>query len=178
MLWFHCDATTGAIVTAGMAPTQADAELNHPLSGQVLCVVPDGTVMNPFSPTPDFSILKEYLRKEVDVAVGALRGRYISDVPGQAQTYEKKEREAREWTMGADPSLFPFMSTEATVRGISIEQVRSEIMAEVVVLTPLAALAEAHRVATKQAILAADTLPAIMNAAMVDWNALFASLGA
>lgn len=170
--WFVCDRNSGAIVTGGASPTEADAQMRPLAESEQLYVVPDGAVGNAFSSTPDFTALKTHLRAAVDAAAGAFRTRFITDVPGQAQTYERKEAEARAWTDGADAAQFPFMSTEAMVRSIPIAQVRAEIMAQVNALTPLAALIEAHRVVAKQAIDAATTLPAIIAAAEVDWEGL------
>lgn len=175
MLWFYCDDTTGAILSGGMAPNEDAAKMQPGREGANLFVVPDGSIDAPFDTIPNFSRLKDYLRAKVDADAGAFRSQFITDVPGQAQTYEKKEAEARLWTDGdeaANPDRYPFMLAEAQVRGIPIGQVRGEIIAQVGQLTPLAAMIEAHRVAAKQAILTATTLPAIMGAAEVDWPGL------
>jgi hypothetical protein len=174
-LWFHCDVETGAFITGGASVTEADARGNLPPDGQVIVVVPDGSVSSPFPGPPNFSKLREHLRATIDQQAGALRARYISDAPGQAQTYEKKENEARSWFDGdevANPHKYPFMIKEAEIRGVPIEQVRDEIMEQVNLLTPLAALIEAHRIAAKQAVLTAATLPAIVAAGTVDWENL------
>ena len=126
-----------------------------------------------YSATPDFTALRAYYRAKIDAEVGAVRVQFITDVPGQAQTYEKKEAEARLWTTGdevTNPDRYPFMLAEAAVRAIPISQVRTEIMAQVDQLTPVAALMEAHRVNAKQIVLAATTLPDIVNGAVIPWN--------
>lgn len=172
--WFFCDDQTGTIVSGGIAPDD-QAQLQQPPEGQTLIIVADGAVASPFSATPDFTVLRERLRRQIDSQVGALRAQFITDVPGQAQTYEKKEAEARLWYEGddqANPQRYPFMIAEANVRGISVADVCAEIMAQVGQLTPIAALLEAHRVAAKQAILNAATLPEIVAAARVDWQGL------
>lgn len=169
MLWFHCDTATGEILTAGVSPDQATAELQQPPGGASLVVVPDGAVSSPFSEAPDFSVLKALLAAKIDAEAGAIRSRFITDVPGQAQTYERKEREARAWIEGGNDADFPFLATEASVRGIATSVVQAEVMAQVNALTPLAALIEAHRMAAKIAVASGTTLPAIVNAAAVDW---------
>jgi hypothetical protein len=177
MLWFHCDDNTGAIVTAGMSPTLEMAQAQLAGEGLSLFVVPDGTVANVFSPEPDFSVLRGLLCQKIDGQAGDLRMRFITDVPGQAQTYEKKEREARTWTAGdetAHPELYPFMIAEAQARGIAIAEVRAQILQQVEALTPIAARIEALRVASKEAIAAATVLPHILAAAQVDWQAAVA----
>lgn len=181
MLWFYCDDTTGAILSGGMAPNEDAAKMQPGREGATLYVVPDGSIDSPFAQAPDFSRLRDHLRAVIDEGAGAFRARFVTDIPGQAQTYEKKEAEARRWTDGdevANPDRYPFMLTEAQVRGIPIAQVRGEIMEQVGHLTPLAALIEAHRVAAKQDILAASTLPAIIAASVVDWGALLPGGGA
>ena len=180
MLWFHCDSATGAIVTGGMAPTAelAAAQGANAPEGQQLVVVPDGTVSNMFSAKPNFTVLTTMLCQKIDAQAGELRMRFITDVPGQAQTYERKEREARTWTAGDDavhPELYPFMIAEAQARSIGVAEVRAQIMQQVDALTPIAARIEAQRVAAKAAITAAAALPGILAAAQIDWNAVVAS---
>ena len=156
--WYHCDDQTGAIRAAGFSPNEQEASLQTAPAGSTLYVAADGLIYDPFS-NPDFTRLKEWLRGQIDAQAGAIRAQFVTDVPGQAQTYEKKETEARLWTDGE-------------VRAVPIAQVRAEIMAQVNMLTPVAALVEAHRVAAKIAVSAGGTLPAIMQAAQVDWTAL------
>lgn len=169
MLWFHCKNDTGEIETLGVAPDMATAEMNPAPQGETLFVVPDGSVGAIGSGTPDFTLLKAHLSAQIDAGAGALRAQFITDVPGQAQTYERKEREARAWTEGADDTDFPFLATEAGVRGVDISVVQAEVMAQVNALTPMAALIEAHRMAAKINVEAATTLPQIMAAGVVDW---------
>lgn len=169
--WFHCDNLTGAIAAGGMAPTEADARLQTAPEGRTLYVLSDGLVANPFSPSPDFSALKASLLDKIDADAGAIRLIYITDIPGQAQTYEKKEAEARRWQEGDDAADYPFMAAEATARGVDIEQVRDEIIAQVNALTPRAALIEAHRLAAKERVRSGATLPAILAASEIDWEA-------
>jgi len=173
MLWFHCDDNTGAIVTGGMSPTIEMAQAQQAAPGSSLFVVPDGSVANVFSAEPNFTVLREMLCQKIDGQAGELRMRFITDVPGQAQTYEKKEREARTWAPGnetAHPELYPFMIAEAQARGIDVAEVRAQIIRQVDALTPIAARIEARRVAAKAAISAATVLPHILAAAQVDWQ--------
>lgn len=172
MLWFYCNNDTGAIETGGMASDEVGARQQVAPTGSTLFVVPDGSISNTWTGTPDFAVLKAMLGAQIDAGAGALRARFITDVPGQAQTYERKEREARAWTEGADDADFPFLATEASVRGVAIGTVRAEVMAQVNALTPMAALIEAHRMAAKIAIAGATTLPAIVAAAEIDWTAI------
>lgn len=172
--WFHVNDSTGAIATGGVA-SDTNAELQVAPSGHTLVILPDGLVDRAFDSAPDFTRLKEYLRGKIDREAGQFRVQFITDVPGQAQSYEKKEAEARLWVAGdetTNPDRYPFMIAEATLRGVAVSVVRGEIMTQVNMLTPLAAATEAHRVAAKLAIASATNLGAIVTAATVDWEAL------
>lgn len=127
-----------------------------------------------FSLPIDLGKVRAFYHARIDAAAGAERSKYITDVTGQAQTYQRKEDEARRWADGDEavhPELYPFMIAEADMRGIPIAQVRDEIMAQVNALAPLAALIEAKRICAKRAVNAAEDIPGIAMAANVDWGA-------
>ena len=120
----------------------------------------------------DMPMIRAFYHARIDQEAGEQRGKFITDVPGQAQTYQRKEAEARAWTEGdevANPDAYPFMIAEATLRGVSVAQVRDDILAQVNALTPIAALIEARRICAKRAVDAAPDIPAIAQAATVDW---------
>ena len=122
----------------------------------------------------DLAKVRAFYHARIDAEAGAERSKYITDVPGQAQTYQRKEDEARRWSEGdeaAHPELYPFMIAEATMRAVPIEQVRDEILAQVNALAPLAAMIEAKRICAKRAVDAAEDIPGIAGAAAVDWEA-------
>lgn len=176
MLWFYCDDVTKLVVSGGTSPNVEQAQIQPPIPGATLFIIPDGSVNSPFSDTPDFSALKSHLNLKIDAEAGEFRKRFITDTPGQAQTYEKKEVEARGWFTGdhlSNPDKYPFMLAEATVRGVSVEEVRDSIMAQVNMLIPLAAMVEAHRITAKSLISSSSNLPDIINASSVDWDGLF-----
>ncbi|CAD7335334.1 hypothetical protein FIM10_02195 [Sphingomonadales bacterium 56] len=121
----------------------------------------------------DIAKVRSFYHSRIDGAAGEERSKYITDVPGQAQTYQRKEDEARRWVEGDDaahPELYPFMIAEAGMRAVPIVQVRDEIMAQVNALAPLAALIEAKRICAKRAVDAAEDIPGIAGAADVDWS--------
>lgn len=66
----------------------------------------------------------------IDVAAGQARLRYITSVPGQEATYQRKEQQARDWSAagfaGAPPS---FIAAEALALQVPPEQVATEIIA-------------------------------------------------
>ena len=133
-------------------------------------IPPEATLFLPI----DMAIVRAFYRARIDAAAGAERSKYITDVPGQAQTYQRKEDEARRWIEGdeaAHPELYPFMIAEAGMRGVPIAQVRDEIMAQVNALAPLAAMIEAKRICAKRAVDAAEDIPGIADAAAVNWEA-------
>jgi hypothetical protein len=172
------DLATGAFKGAGSCPPEQIANQATPGIGVIesaadvlIASEQDGrTVIS-----VDLAPVRTHLRDRIDAEAGATRMHFITDVPGQAQSYAKKEAEARAWTPGDDtahPDLYPFMIAEATVRGVSVAQVRSEIVAQVDALIPIAARIEAHRAAAKIAVSAASAIPEMIAAATVDWNSL------
>ena len=66
---------------------------------------------------------------EIDRCAGQARLRYITSVPGQAETYAKKEEQARAWASaafwGAAPS---FIAAEAAALGVSAQSVAEEVI--------------------------------------------------
>lgn len=120
----------------------------------------------------DLAVIKEYYRALIDLGAGRFRMQFITDVPGQAQTYERKEAEARAWTTDADSADFPFIAAEAALRGVSIETVRDEVLATVNALIPLAAAIEARRLFAKLAVTEADNIGAVVAAAQVNWASI------
>ena len=118
-------------------------------------------------------LVRAFYHARIDTEAGVERSKYITDVPGQAQTYQRKEDEARRWSEGDEathPELYPFMIAEAEMRAVPIAQVRDEIMAQVNALAPLAALIEAKRICAKRAVDAAEDIPGIAEAANVVWT--------
>jgi hypothetical protein len=66
------------------------------------------------------------------------------------------------------------MAAEAALRGVSVSQIQSEIMAQVNLLTPLAVAVETNRVVAKRNVAAATNIKEIVEAATIDWNSLLA----
>lgn len=77
----------------------------------------------------ELSGAKRHLLVCIDEWAGEARLRYITSVPGQAETYQKKEQQAREWaasSFAGDPP--PFISEEATALGIDPQAVATEVI--------------------------------------------------
>ena len=115
------------------------------------------------------------LHSQIDAAAGAFRTLFITDVPGQQQTYAEKEREARTWTAGADPAELPFLAAEASARGMPIADVVAMIIATADAWRLLGAAIEGARMGAKAGVTAArqdGDWAAMDAAAAVDWEAL------
>ncbi|MBB6191505.1 hypothetical protein FHS51_001732 [Sphingobium wenxiniae] len=114
------------------------------------------------------------LLAQVDSEAGAFRLHFITETPGQAQTYDAKATEAAAWTAAADPQPqdFPFLSAEAAACAMTIGEVAAIITATTAQWTALAARIEGARMAAKRAIQAASTFAAMDAAAAVDWEGL------
>jgi hypothetical protein len=183
--WFHCDDTTGAIVSYGMSPNDKEASLQAPAEGLSLYVVPDGLVtIVPQLGGFDLTRLRAWARAKIDAEADAVFRSYVTDIAGQDRRYLLKSQEAQAWSDGdelANPERYPFMIAEAAIRSqvfgqaVTVAQVRGEIIAQVQQsVLPEAAL-EGAKVAYKLLAQSAPTLPAIVAAANVDWQAVIAA---
>ncbi|HEX7873050.1 MAG TPA: hypothetical protein VF475_09075 [Sphingobium sp.] len=171
MLWFHCDNDTGQIVAAGMSCTLEEAQKNLAPEGKSLFIVPDGTV-NAFQLPHDFTILKRVLSDAVDKGAGEFSSRFVTVAATQEMRYQEKYSEAVNWTPETDPADVPFLREEADATGQSIEVVATTVKQTRQVWKIIGSKIEGRRMGAKQAIANAETLPAIMAAANVDWESL------
>lgn len=124
----------------------------------------------------DFAIHEASLHGLIDAEAGAFRTRFITDVPGQQQTYAEKEAEARAWSANPD-GTYPFLAAEAAARSISVADVAAEIIATADAWRGLGALIEATRIAAKRAVTAARAAgdwAAMTSAGDIDWEGLLA----
>lgn len=185
MLWFHCDPNKGNIVTGGTASVEADAYGQPNPDNLTVCVVPDGSIKSPFSDSPDFSPLKKYLVQQINDSFNAFILSLTSELVGQDRRYSKKEVEALVWTTGdeiAHPEKYPYMLAEAAAktailgRAVTVADVHAGVMAQLAASVADPVL-EGYRVAHRQAVSEATTLPAIVAAATVDWAALMGAIG-
>lgn len=115
------------------------------------------------------------LYAQIDREAGVFRKRFITDVPGQQQTYAEKEGEARAWTEEADPDDFPFLAAEAAVRGVPIADVAALVIATADAWRLLGAAIEGARMGGKAAVTAAKAAGdwgAMTDAAQVNWGEL------
>lgn len=183
--YFRCDNATKAIVNGGTSPNEDDAWKQPAEAGTTLFVVPDGLVDSAFSVTPDFTKLKAYYRETINQGAEAVFEAYATTIKGQDRRYLLKQTEAIAYIPGDEashPTKYPFMIAEATVRtaltgsNVSVSQVASEILAQVSASITPEATVEAYRVAKRMDVQNATTLPDIVAAADVDWEAILAAL--
>ena len=114
---------------------------------------------------------------QVDEAAGRARLRYITDVPGQQATYQRKEQQAREWTEAGYPEPAPsFIAAEAE----ALDTTPQAIAVQVITLADFWAYSkgpeiEAARIKWKAAVRSATTLEAVqaaLDAALAELEAL------
>lgn len=96
----------------------------------------------------------------VDSVAGEVRLRYITSVPGQSETYTRKEAQAREWAdSGFTGSAPSFIAAEAQALGVEPQQVAQEVIALADFWSNQKGPAiEAARIAGKAAVRTAATL--------------------
>lgn len=164
------------MIEDGPEPQLAPGE--RTLAGEPALV--DGACIRPrivVPVTPERLIEHEQaLHRAVDQAAGAFRLNFITDAPGQPQTYAEKEREALAYA--ADPAgIYPFLAAEADATGRTIAQVATEVAGTAQAWRMLGAAIEGTRIGAKRAVTAARLAgdwSAMDAAASVDWEALLA----
>lgn len=144
----------------------------HEWSGQSLA-----WVLNPSLMPAALAEAQAKGQAQVDAAAGRARLRYITDVPGQQATYQRKEQQAREWTEAGYPEPAPsFIAAEAEALGTTPQA----IAVQVITLADFWAYVkgpeiEAARIKHKAAVRATATLEAVqaaLDAALVELEAL------
>lgn len=65
----------------------------------------------------------------IDTAAGTARLKYITSVPGQSETYQRKEEQARAWQAASFAGDAPsFIAAEATALGINAQTLALQII--------------------------------------------------
>ncbi len=136
------------IVSNDILPDDLPLE-NHELPAGRTAVRSDFPAPNPFEHVIDRSTgaprvvervppleeIREEGQYKVDRMAGGARSRIITTVPGQAETYLAKEREARDWlaaeAAGDQPVLadYPMLQAETAVTGQSATEAAQAIVA-------------------------------------------------
>ncbi len=105
-----------------------------------------------FTPPPAFSRDEAAIKREaiarVNAGAGAFRAQFVTDVPGQAETYLLKADELRAYDESSgtlDPIFLPILSAEASATGMSLSAVADLVRATRAQWVLLAAAIEGKR---------------------------------
>lgn len=180
---YFCADDTGQI---GTVITGSDAQIaaQPAREGFAAIVLADGLVGDPYGAAPDFTALDAWLRQAINDSFNAFVVQIVSNLIGQDRRYTRKETEALIYTAGdeaAHPEKYAYMIGEAHAktlvlgRAVGVAEVRAGIVAQIAQSAVDPAL-EGFRVAHRQAVVEAATLPAKMAAAAVDWAAIVAAV--
>lgn len=91
------------------------------------------------------------LHRQIDASAGEFRRQFITDVPGQAETYVEKAAEAAAYAI--DPNgAYPFLAAEAAALGVPLADVADEVAATAAAWRALAAAIEGRRRGAKKAV--------------------------
>lgn len=144
--------------------------------------LPDGLSAIPLPLTAlggdeELATVQSALCTKIDAECGAVRRQFVTDITGQAATYQLKLAEAKAWTSGDDPTNYPYLGRESVKRDMSMADLVDEVLATgalwVGVIDPEL---ESERVAAKKAVNMAETVSAALLAGQVDWSGLLAAL--
>lgn len=162
--WIVYDLASGAELYAGSG-NAGSSIWQHLPDGAGIIVVPQAVV----SQQPrDLDALRRALLAGIDVSAEEARQAHVTPGSGQALTYGRKEAEARQLLDGMSGPT-PFLSAEAAVRGISISDLASEVIAAADAWATAGAEIEASRIAAKLRLAQATTLGGLIEAARVTW---------
>lgn len=116
----ECCWVDGALHNIGKKPSQF-----HVVAGS-----PPSWVFSPEKENQAVSAMKLAMLTQVDAAAGRARLRYITDIPGQTETYQVKADQARMWEeagfMGEPPS---FIKAEAVATGNAPQDIAESVLA-------------------------------------------------
>lgn len=124
----------------------------------------------------DWSRLDADLHAKIDAEAGVARCWYITDVPGQQLTYQRKEDEARRWVAATEPAIadYPFLAAESAATQASADDAAAAIIAAADLWAAIGSAIEGARIGAKRAVTAAATRTEKEAAAAVDWEAVCA----
>lgn len=119
----------------------------------------------------DLASVESEMRAKIDREAGEFRQNFITEIPGQQLTYDRKEGEARALKAGK-PGPFIFLEAEARRTGQTIDQLATEVIINADAWAYLGAEIEGQRVGAKRAVTAATTRADKVAAADINWWAL------
>jgi hypothetical protein len=120
--------------------------------------------------------LDRVLHARIDREAGEVRCRFLTSIPAQDLTYQRKESEARAWLAAdaPDPADFPFLVREAAATAQTVTALAAEVVASADQWADLGSRIEAARVGGKRAVTLAATQAAKLAAAAIAWDEVVA----
>jgi hypothetical protein len=165
--WIIYDLATGEDRVRGSGTIGA-AALQAVPKGFGIVLVPPAAVMGP---TIDLDLIRSASVSGIDAQAEVVRQSILTPGAGQAMTYQRKEAEARAWSLD-NASATPFLSAEARARGMTIADLAAEIIQLADAWVAIGAAIEGLRMGAKAALGRAANLGEIVAASKVDWSVL------
>lgn len=167
--WIVYDVQTGAPLYPGSGQP-GTAAYQQLADGAALLVVPRQTMTDTW-PVLNLQPLRDTMMVAIDMEAEAIRGRFITALPGQVGAYLLKANAARRWLADRSAST-AMLQPEATKRGMTLEALCDEVLQREADWEAAAGPIESLRLGAKEAVAAADTLLALVAARTIDWTAL------
>jgi len=165
--WIIYDLATGGDRLRGSGPVGTAAIQTVP-EGLGIVLVPPAAVMGP---TIELDVIRSASLTGIDAQAELVRQSILTPGAGQAMTYQRKEAEARAWSIDNDTTT-PFLSAEADARGMTIADLAAEVIQLADAWVAIGAAIEGLRMGAKAAVGRAASLGAIVAAGKVDWSVL------
>ena len=165
--WIVYNLASGAERWRGSGVTGAAASQVLP-EGLGIVLVPSAALEGE---TLDLDVLRNTAAAGIDAQAEVIRQSILTPGAGQAMTYQRKEAEARAWSLDNNTAT-PFLSAEAGAREMTIADLAAEIIQLADAWVAVGATIEGLRMGAKAAVSRAANLGAIVAAGRVDWSVL------
>ena len=165
--WIIYDLASGAERWRGSGVTGAAASQVLP-EGLGIVLVPSAALEGE---TLYLDVLRNTAAASIDAQAEVIRQSILTPGAGQAMTYQRKEAEARAWSLN-NMTATPFLSAEAGAREMAIADLAAEIITLADAWVAIGAAIEGLRIGAKAAVSRAVNLGAIVAAGRVDWSVL------
>lgn len=159
------DTTSGDVKWRGQGP-EGSAAIQVLDEGLAAMVVPQDALRGA---DLDLDLIKTLAARQVDRAAETFRLRFVSDGAGMAMTYQFKAAEAAAYIADSNVAV-PFLSAEATARGMTVADLAAEVTAMVVQWTLIGSRIEGLRMGAKAALARATNPAEISTALAIDWS--------
>jgi hypothetical protein len=165
--WVIYDLASGEERWRGSGSVGSAAQQQIPEDLGVV-IVPQAALLGPVL---DLGVLRVTAAASIDAQAEAIRQSILTPGAGQAMTYQRKEAEARAWSLDNDTTT-PFLTAEAGARGMTLADLAAEIITLADAWVAIGAAIEGLRMGAKAAVGRAANLGAIVAAGKVDWSIL------